>query len=251
MSFNDFIVAIGLVAVSPAMGQQIGTPEFDPLGEHLNLQKQIRIQVEYIEVGEERFTELMAPVRDGANDTDLREEARALVKNGEGRMLESMVLTTRSGQRAKLESIEEFIYATEIEPGQVPDLPEGGMKSKEAVKAAIIPASPTAFDVRNVGATCEVDPVIGNDDATVDLNLAPEVVYLAGESEVEEWKTEVLERKLSQPIFYTVRISTAVSVLHGHYHMIGAMSPKNDEGKRDPTKKVMIFVRVDILSVGK
>ena len=60
-----------------------------------------------------------------------------------------------SGQRAKVENIDEVIYHTEIDWDEDEDI--------------VIPA---AFETRNMGTTFEVDPVIGADDFTIDLNFS-------------------------------------------------------------------------------
>ncbi len=85
-------------------------------------------------------------------------------------------VTARSGQRAKVEVVREFIYPTEYDP---PDIPNnigsrGGGQSTGSFP--VTPANPTAVETRSVGVTLEVDPVIGADGYTVDLNLVPEVV---------------------------------------------------------------------------
>ena len=111
---------------------QVGTPEFDPLGEHNNLPKLIRVQVEFIEVSHEQFTGLMAVPKISANDGELRKQVAQLVKDGKGSIVETMMCTARSGQRATSESIREHIYATEYEP---PTL--GGSVGAEAGAAKI------------------------------------------------------------------------------------------------------------------
>jgi type II secretory pathway component GspD/PulD (secretin) len=75
---------------------------------------------------------------------------------------------------------------------------------------------PTAFETRNIGATLEVEPVLGPDGKTIDLNLVPQHVRLldfptvAGgrDANGHEWKIE-------QPRFYTAKTTTSLTVAAG------------------------------------
>ena len=44
----------------------------------------------------------------------------------------------------------------------------------------VTPTTPTAFETRNTGVTLEVEPVVGPDGVTIDLNLVPQVVEFEG-----------------------------------------------------------------------
>ncbi len=101
-------------------------------------------------------------------------------------LLSAPSITARSGQRAKVEVIREFIYPTEYDPPEIPDrigtdvvgiITTAGSSTETF---PVTPANPTAFETRNTGVSLEVDPVIGSDGYTIDLNLAPEVVEFKG-----------------------------------------------------------------------
>ena len=100
-------------------------------------------------------------------------------------LLSAPSVMARSGQRAKVEVIREFIYPTEYDPPEIPNQiggTVGGIGAGGGVGGGfpVTPANPTAFETRNTGVTLEVDPVIGADNFTIDLNLAPEVVEFEG-----------------------------------------------------------------------
>src|SRR5207237_5114707 len=42
------------------------------------------------------------------------------------------------------------------------------------------PSTPSNFETRNTGVTLEVEPVVGPDGVTIDLNLVPQVVEFEG-----------------------------------------------------------------------
>lgn len=222
-------------------------------------EKQLRIRVEWIEMPQEKFHELTAeadpenPVPfKSSNDGALRKELGQLIANkAEGvRMINSTEVLARSGQRAKIESIAEFIYPTEYDPALV-EKSVGENKNRVAELYGNRLPTPTSFETRNVGATLEVDPVIGGDDRTIDLNLAPEVVYVGGETEWGDYESDDGELTVKMPMFYTMKVTTQVTMRASEYVMIGVNSPMNVEtGMPDFEKKVAVFVKADLLVVG-
>src|SRR6478735_9289054 len=113
-------LACSWFALATLSHAQTGTPEYDPLGEFNDLPKQIRVQVEYIDMSHEQLTELMFGDKPAANDGELRKQVAQLVKDGKATIVETMLCVARSGQKATSESIEEFIYPTEYEPASAP-----------------------------------------------------------------------------------------------------------------------------------
>lgn len=230
--------------------------EFNPLGRDLpiaEMEKQIRIEVEWIEVDSATATKLLAaqkPVKDtrylSADSGPLRKTLQEMIDKGEATLVESTMVSARSGQRAKVESIHEFIYATEYDPAslQQPDKTGG-------TKTILVPPQATAFETRNVGVTLEVDPVLGADELTIDLNLAPELVYLTG---METWGThrgDGVEVEVKMPSFYTVKTTTQITLIAGETYLMSTQTPRNlDTGMTDPARKILNFVRADLVVSG-
>ena len=123
------------LALASVPHAQIGTPDYDPLGEFNHLPKQIRVQVEFIEVSHEQLTELLFAPKVPANDTELRKQLAQLVKDGKAGIVETMLCIARSGQKATTESIEEFIYPTEYEPAELPAEPSKDKDKDDKTKA--------------------------------------------------------------------------------------------------------------------
>ncbi len=231
---------------------QTGTPEFDPLGEHNDLPKQIRVQVEFIDVSHEQLTELMFGEKAPASDVELRKQVAQLIKDGKASILETMLCTARSGQKATSESIEEFIYPTEYEPAQLPkpqESKDGADSAKE--KSSAIGPTPTAFETRNLGSTLEIEPMLGEDERIIDLRFLPELVYHVGNEIWAEWKGEHGNSPIQMPKFYKVSVNTAVTLAAGKPMLVAAVSPKDEQGKTDFTRKLMIFVKADVLTTGR
>ncbi len=135
----------------------------------------------------------------------------------------------RSGQRAKIEVIREFIYPTEYDPPEIPNQvgttgitgPLGGSTGTFPVT----PATPTAFETRNTGVTLEVDPVLGADNFTIDLNLSPEVVEFEGfinygspissagfNAAGQAQQVVITENRIEMPVFNTRKVTTQVTI---------------------------------------
>ncbi|MEM7699137.1 MAG: hypothetical protein AAF236_12120, partial [Verrucomicrobiota bacterium] len=146
------------------------------------------------------------------------------------------------GQRAKAESVENYIYPTEYDPAEIPN----SVTLSDGAEAPITGVTPTAFEQRNLGVTLEVDPVLSADSTVIDLNLAPELVSLAGYS---VWATEDSDPlfQARMPTFHTMKITTQATTQDGEYTFLGTTRPLKaaDENREDAI--VLNFVRADVM----
>jgi len=139
-----------------------------------------------------------------------------LAKAGKARLALFEGLTTKSGQRAIIESCDEVRYPTEFAP---PATAKGTV-------------TPTAFETRNVGDTFELEPVILPDGKTCDVNIVPThsgLVEFRDEPEMASGQTA------SQPIFSTQKITTSISTRDGEPYYLGTMSPATPQRIADGT----------------
>jgi hypothetical protein len=218
-----------------------------------NPEKQLQIQVEWVEVEAETATELLMDENPSqpdeyrsSNAGPLRQTLQESIDRGKAALVESVMVTARSGNRAKAESIQEYIYPTEYDAGSF-------LHSEKALGTATKQIAPQAraFETRNLGVTLEVDPVIGTDGRTIDLNLAPELVYLTGK---ESWGKHEADGSLVEilmPSIYCVKTTTQVALIAGEYLLLSVQSPRNLEtGMTDPEKKILVFVKANLTVVG-
>lgn len=169
----------------------------------------------------------------------------AAVKKAPQATLEKLlVIVTKSGQRAKVESIDEYPYPTDFDPPQVPQSlhlgPTGTVPAPPAVpptpppvpaKATAEGAPPvqhnaglglmtnltgTTFTTRNTGDTLELDPVIGDDNVSVDVTIAPTFVALRSLTS--------LGQNLDQPNFQSQQLNTSMTCDDGHARFLGTQS---------------------------
>ena len=242
-----------VLAASEVSGQE-PTPEFDPLGEFVDSPRLVRVMAEFIEVPHEELTRLLLAPRTSSNDTELRKEVAKLVREGKATVVETMLCTGRSGERSLVESIEEYIYPTEYEPAGMPSqihTTGDGEKIESDSRDLATGPTPTSFETRNLGSTLEIEPMIGANNMLIDLRIAPEIVYHVGNETWAEWKDQYGDASIKMPTMYSMRTSTSVTLVDGQILLAAALSPKGENGFPDFTRKVMVFVRCDILKLGR
>lgn len=204
-------------------------------------ERQIQVIFEMVEVDHAEFSDWLFDHHIDKDGTPLRRWAQEKIRKGKAAIIETAMVTCRSGQRARASSGSEYIYPTEYDPPEIPNK----VKLSGGAKAPETGVNPTAFETRHVGTTLEVDSVLGPDNVSIDLNLAPEVVRLDGHV---AWPNDDVEAKLQarMPIFFKMKITTQVTLLDGGYAFLGTMRPRQAsvEGVEEPI--VLAFVRGDV-----
>lgn len=223
-----------------------------------NTDQQIRIQLEFIEVSHELFTSLMFGASSPLKDGELRKQLAQLIKEGKASVMETMVCATRSGMKGSVDSNEELIYPTEYEPAQLAveqtgtaTTGDGGqVPTKVHVRDLTTGPTPTAFEVRPVGTSMEVTPTLNADGKRIDFILNSEMVSHVGQQVWSEWKGETGNTPIQMPTFYKIGINTTAAAVDGQFLMIGAMSPKSEKGHIDTQRKLMVFLKADVIQDG-
>lgn len=226
-----------------------GSASYDPFDPDIHAPKQVQVQVEFVELPHEVLTTLLFLAKPKSADaTHLRQQVQDMVAKKEAKVLETQIVVARSGQKATTESVNEYIYPTEYVP---PTPPKENESSKSAIPIPFNPgAMPTAFETRNLGSTLEVEPTIDETDKLIDLRFVPELIWHSGNTVWQEGKDSAGNPfKYQMPNFFTLRLNTALTCLSGQYSFAAAISPKDSKGEVDMTRKVMVFVKCDILVV--
>jgi general secretion pathway protein D len=176
-------------------------------------------------------------------------------------------VTARSGQKATIEIIREFIYPTEYEPPELPNSvgqTSGGFGGLGGVLGGggggsfpVTPATPTAFETRNTGVTLEIEPTIGENDFVIDLRFVPEIVEFEGfinyGSPIQSPSTDALgnpvtstitENRIEMPVFSTRRVNTALTIYDGYTVAVGGLMREDVQNVED---KVPIFGDIPII----
>jgi general secretion pathway protein D len=151
-------------------------------------------------------------------------------------------VTTKAGTRAIIEVIREFWYPTEFDPPEIPQQFGGNVGvsgsgiSGSSSTFPVTPTTPTTFEMKPIGVRMEVDPVVGADGYTIDLNLSPEVNEFEGfinyGSPIQTGSTDALgnpiqitltENRIPQPVFSTRKVTTSVTVWDGQTVALGGL----------------------------
>src|SRR5207249_46291 len=132
----------------------------------------------------------------------------------------------------------------------------------------VTPTTPTAFETRNTGVTLEVEPTVGPDGYTIDLNLVPQVVEFEGfinygspirtinpaslglagaaaQALAGTASSVVLtDNVINQPIFSTRKVTTSVTIWDGQTVVIGGLMREDVQKVED---KVPLFGDIPLL----
>ena len=246
-AFSSLIFA----SITPIHAQDTG---FDPLGENLNLPKMIRVMVEFIEVPLPELSKLLAEPKTSTNDTDLRAATTKLIENKTAKHIETQFVIARSGETATAEGILEYIYPTEYEPAELPSKIVNGPTNKDTIelyKNAVTGPTPTAFETTNLGSSLEIQPTLGVDDEIIDLRFAPQLTKHMGNEIWAEWNGPHGESHIRMPKFFVNRITTGMTLISGQYCLASTSSMEGKDGTPDHQRKLLIFVRADVITVGK
>jgi len=171
-------------------------------------------------------------------------------------LLSAPKVTTKSGQRAIIEVVREFRYPSTFTPPQVPSISSttgntviGGATT---VPVVVTPTTPQTWETRNTGVTLEVEPVVGGDATTIDLNLVPQVVEFEGfinyGSPINAVGVNTIggaistsvpvlltQNVINQPVFSTRKVTTSVSVYDGQTVVLGGLMREDVQKTEDKT----------------
>jgi len=167
-------------------------------------------------------------------------------------LLSAPRVTTKSGQRAIIEVIREFRYPKTYTPPQVPQIGSTTTNLNAVVPVVVTPTTPQDWETRNTGVTLEVEPVVGEDATTIDLNLVPQVVEFEGfinyGSPINAVGVNTIggaittsvpviltQNVINQPVFSTRKVTTSVSVYDGQTVVLGGLMREDVQKVEDKT----------------
>lgn len=209
----------------------------------------VRVEVQMVTMPLQKGLTLLPNLRHAGSIDGAFSQIQKMIEEGVATLLGWPEVVTRSGQRAVTEDIVEIRYATEYGRPEPLKAPKGEKKDAPAVAVPAIGGAPvpTAFETRNAGATLEIEPVLGPDGRTIDLNLVPQHVRLleftvaasGQDSNGHDWKIE-------QPRFYTAKTTTSVVVKTGQRVLLAEF--RGPEGSDEIT---FFILKADLVSVAE
>jgi hypothetical protein len=171
----------------------------------------------------------------------------ALDRKDSGAVLEHIhTLRVRSGQRSKVEGINEFAYPTEMDPPQIPQnisiAAPSAAPPPSAGEGRVFPpwpytaVTPASFAVRNLGWTVEAELTFSEDRKTADLNLAPELVKFISRM------PQGITGEILLPVFETQKSSSQVHTWVGQPALVSTMSPPTDTGIKGGNRENRVWL---------
>lgn len=170
---------------------------------------------------------------------------------GQAKILNSIWLETKSGQRASSENV--VLYETVTEVALSKPAAQPATDDKDAPKAAP-PRTHRDLelvqDATPVGLRMEVDPVIGGDGRTVDLNLALDYDYAPPVARAEPNAGPEGTQRLAAPQteFRRAHFMTATTMLSGSTRLLSVWKPSGAP-ELDGDILQAVFLRMDIVKV--
>lgn len=199
------------------------------------MEKMINIRAEIFEIPAIQALELEQSAE--ARDNHLPEWKAVLEKTGKGgaRFVTSASIHARSGQRAKFEDVRERTYVSDYD-----------WADKEK-KERMVPV----FESRKFGATLEVDPVLGPDDLTIDLNFNLEYHSAPPAEVINRVRFPGSDRVIEVPTleFHPKSVTTAITLHDGQVKLVGAWRPTGKPEYENADLMHVAFLKVDIQPV--
>ena len=151
-------------------------------------------------------------------------------------------VTTKSGVKATVKIIDEFIYPTQYSPPQIPQSTtnsSGGIIHE--TPPTVAPAFPNSWTTKNLGVTLEAKPTIGPDGYTIDLELHPQITdfdgfinygtpintigysFSATNGSMVPFSETLTINTINQPVFTVREVNTSVTVCDGQTVVLGGL----------------------------
>ena len=147
-------------------------------------------------------------------------------------VLQSSSVMVQPGQIARISQVREFIYPTEYDPPEIPNQVDGGIGV-----FPVTPATPTAFEMRELGGVIEVEPTVSSDNKTINLNVLADFSEFSGfinyGTPISNGTFTVTENRILMPVFDAIKESTNVTIWDGNTIAIGGYISESVTGSED------------------
>lgn len=181
------------------------------------------------------------------DDAKLQVMMRGLAQKKGTDLMTAPSITARSGQKATIEIIREFIYPTEYEPPELPQqvgstgasvITTSTTTSSAAAPAGfpVTPATPTAFETKNTGVTLEIEPTIAENDFVIELRFLPSIVEFEGfinygspinatgaDRNGNPTTSTITENRIEMPVFSKRSVDTSLTIYDGYTVAVGGL----------------------------
>lgn len=167
-------------------------------------------------------------------------------RNGKITELARPKLTTVSSNTAQVKAVKELHYPTEfIAARGVTDT--NRPSSIGSAFVAITPATPGAFETREIGYLLNVTPTLGPDGSTLNITLVPEVSRVAPKPRQYSITTPSGKVTVEQPEFSSYQTTTTVQIKSGQTMLLAVMDPVAEDGKLTQNDVVFVLLSASVI----
>jgi len=164
----------------------------------------------------------------------------AMVEQGSARFVTSLTVQSRSGNRARVEAVEERFHITEY------------FSAEEKANPRRFPR----FEMRKIGTQLETDPVIGPDDRTLDLNVNLEFHTAPPTLKTERVRFPDVDREVEVEVaaFHVITHTSQITMLAGQVKLLAAWRPTGKPEFESADVMQVAFLKADIqplLKIGR
>ena len=194
-------------------------------------EKYILFQVEIYRLPTALVLQLQESAELHSDHAPERNAVLKLAKQGQVEFVTSINLEARSGQRAKFEDAVEYRYLDHYE------------WDKNRKKALPV------FETRDIGTFFEVDPVLGADEFTLDINFYLEYHTAAPGQKISQVRFPNKDNNISAPlpVFHKESISTSFATITGTTKIIGTFRPTGKPEYQQEGLMDLIFLKSTIM----
>ena len=162
-----------------------------------------------------------------------RDAVLKLVKKGQARLITSLSLECRSGQRAKFVDGKEYRFIDHYEWQKDSD--------------TVLPV----FEERLIGTIFEIDPVLGADNITIDLSFSLEHHTAPPEHELTQIRLPESDNNIefSLPVFHCKTIITQITIRSGTTQIVGTFRPSGKPEYKQEDLMDIVFLKSTVMFV--
>ncbi|MDF1851452.1 MAG: hypothetical protein P1U85_11505 [Verrucomicrobiales bacterium] len=161
-------------------------------------------------------------------------------------------IEARSGQRAKVEANQSFSFpasAYAFAKASKTEKKEGEKNENDAKVTSNLAGD---YETILIGTTFEVDPVLGADERTIDLNLSVEHHYAPPTTAGTAVRGEnQLGLEGPTTTFHKATVTTQITTLSGMIRMLGIWEPKGTEKFDNGDILQAVFLKAEIVSLNR
>ena len=204
------------------------------------VEKSIGVIAYLVEGTADRIRNAVGATRGLANHVDSWE---ALRQDAAIRHLSTNWIECRSGQRAKVEAVRDFVHP--VSNRIVAAVATDGAAAKDQAPVGTISGD---FETKKIGTSIEIDPVLGADGATVDMNYSISYDYAEPSTTPEPARGEG-NLQLVGPTteLHRAVLNGSTTIWDGSYRLLGYWKPEGSPRFEGKDLLQAVFVKVDVI----